>query len=197
MDKDLIYSKLTTKKIGKNIILYDIIDSTQDEIKRKKDLKEGTVIVSELQTKGKGTHGRVWYTDSFGKNIAFTLVLYPQVDVNRLDGITIVIAKCVIKTFKTLYNIDLQIKYPNDIVCNLKKIGGILTQTTVQNSIVKKLYIGIGINILQEEFNENIQNIATSIKKEFNIECKREDIISTFFNFFEEEYLKIVGEFNE
>ncbi len=197
MDKNLIYSKLTTKKIGKNIILYDIIDSTQDEIKRKKDLQEGTVVISELQTKGKGTHGRVWYTDVFGKNIAFTFVLYPFIDVNKLEGITIVIAKCIINTFKILYNIDLQIKYPNDIVCNSKKIGGILTETSVLNGIVKKLYIGIGINILQENFNENIQNIASSIKKEFNIVCKREDIISTFFNFFEKEYLKIVGEFNE
>lgn len=197
MDKNLIYSKLTTKKIGKNIILYDIIDSTQDEIKRKKDLQEGTVVISELQTKGKGTHGRVWYTDAFGKNIAFTFVLYPFIDVNKLEGITIVIAKCIINTFKILYNIDLQIKYPNDIVCNSKKIGGILTETSVLNGIVKKLYIGIGINILQENFNESIQNIASSIKKEFNIECKREDIISTFFNFFEKEYLKIVREFNE
>lgn len=197
MDKNLIYNKLTTKKLGRNIVLYDIIDSTQDEIKRQENLKEGTVIISEIQTKGKGTHGRTWYTDSAKKNIAFTFVLYPFVDVSILGGITVVIAKCIIKTFKLLYNIDLQIKYPNDIVCNSKKIGGILTESKVLKSTVEKLYIGIGLNILQDKFNNNIEDIASSIKNEFNIDCKRENIISTFFNLFEDEYLKIVGEFNE
>ena len=191
MNKNVIQEKLNTKIIGKNIIVYDSIDSTQEEIK-KLNLNSGSVVIAEEQSAGQGTHGRVWHTGNNGKNIALSFILHPNCDISKIENITIIIAKCVVNTFKKLYNINLDIKYPNDIVHDAKKIGGILTQTKIRGKIVKKIYIGIGLNILQEEFNQEITDIATSIKKEFNIECSREEIIATFFNLFENEYLKLV-----
>ena len=192
MNKIHIKNNLKTKFIGQDIVVLDIIDSTQDEIKRRENLGNGTVIIAENQTKGKGTHGRVWYTETTGKNIAMTFVLFPNTHISKFEDITVLIAKCIVKTFKKLYNINLDIKYPNDIVINSKKIGGILTETKVIGQNVKELYIGIGLNILQEEFNEDIKDIASSIINEFNIKCIREDIISEFFNIFENEYLKLL-----
>lgn len=192
MNKIHIKNNLKTKFIGQDIVVLDIIDSTQDEIKRRDNLENGTVIIAENQTKGKGTHGRVWYTDTSGKNIAMTFVLYPNTHISKFEDITVVIARCIVKTFKKLYNINLDIKYPNDIVINSKKIGGILTETKVIGQNVKELYIGIGLNILQKGFRENIKDIASSIINEFNIKCIREDIISEFFNIFEYEYLKLL-----
>lgn len=196
MNKNIIQEKLNTKILGKNIIVYDIIDSTQEEIKRL-NLNNGSVVIAEEQSDGQGTHGRIWYTGNKDKNIALSFILHPNCDINKIENITIIIAECVVNTFKKLYNINLDIKYPNDIVHNAKKIGGILTQTKIRGKIVKKLYIGIGLNILQEEFNKEIIEIATSIKKEFNIECSSEEIIATFFNLFEKEYLKLVEEIYE
>lgn len=192
MNKIHIKNNLKTKFIGQDIVVLDIIDSTQDEIKRRENLGNGTVIIAENQTKGKGTHGRVWYTETTGKNVAMTFVLFPNTHISKFEDITVLIAKCIVKTFKKLYNISLDIKYPNDIVINSKKIGGILTETKVIGQNVKELYIGIGLNILQEEFNEDIKDIASSIINEFNIKCVREDIISEFFNIFENEYLKLL-----
>ncbi len=192
MNKIHIKNNLKTKFIGQDIVVLDIIDSTQDEIKRRDNLENGTVIIAENQTKGKGTHGRVWYTDTSGKNIAMTFVLYPNTHISKFEDITVIIARCIVKTFKKLYNINLDIKYPNDIVINSKKIGGILTETKVIGQNVKELYIGIGLNILQKGFRENIKDIASSIINEFNIKCIREDIISEFFNIFEYEYLKLL-----
>lgn len=192
IDKKIIKNKLTTKILGRNIDIYDIIDSTQTKIKKEENIKEGTVIIAEEQTKGKGTHGRVWFTDSKYKNIAMSFVLFPNCNVSKFKSLTLIIAKCITETFLKLYNIKLDIKVPNDIMANSRKIGGILTETRIQNEEVKRLYIGIGINILQEKFNYNINDIASSIYNEFNIKCSREDIIASILNIFETKYLKIL-----
>ena len=102
MNKIHIKNNLKTKFIGQDIVVLDIIDSTQDEIKRRDNLENGTVIIAENQTKGKGTHGRVWYTDTSGKNIAMTFVLYPNTHISKFEDITVIIARCIVKTFKKL-----------------------------------------------------------------------------------------------
>lgn len=102
-----------------------------------------------------------------------------------MEGITIEIAEVILDVFKRVYNINLKIKKPNDIVFNNKKIGGILTQTKLQGEKVKSIVIGIGINTNQEEMEEKIEKIATSIQKEFEIEIDNRKIISEFCNEFE------------
>lgn len=159
------------------ILRYEEIDSTQLEAKRlinKKEIENGTVIVAKKQTDGIGTHGRKW-TDTGG--ITFTVILTPNCDLESLENITIDIAKIIIDVFKNLYDINLEIKIPNDIIYNSKKIAGILTETKVYKGKVKYLFIGIGINSNIIQIPKEIENIATSIKKEFNIEVDNEKII--------------------
>lgn len=102
-----------------------------------------------------------------------------------MEGITIEIAEVILDVFKRVYNINLKIKKPNDIIFNNKKIGGILTQTKLQGEKVKSIVIGIGINTNQEEMEEEIKKIATSIQKEFEIEIDNRKIICEFCNEFE------------
>ena len=161
------------------IIRYEEIDSTQLEAKRlakKNNVSNGTVIIAKNQTKGIGTHGRKWISKK-DESVTFTIILKPDYNVEELENITIKIAKCITETFKELYNINLDIKKPNDIVYNGKKIGGILTESIIQKNFVKYIFIGIGINTNQTEFTEEIQNIATSIKKEFDIDVNNERVI--------------------
>ena len=99
---------------------------------------------------------------------------------------TIEVAKIIVEIFKLKYNINLNIKEPNDITYNGKKIGGILTQSKIIAKNVKFLVIGIGINTNQTVFLDDIKDIATSIKKEFGIEVNRTEIIECFCNKFEE-----------
>ena len=99
-----------------------------------------------------------------------------------------------VEIFKELYNINIQIKSPNDLVINDKKIGGILTESKLQKNLVKYLVIGIGINTNQEDFPKEINNIATSIKNEFNIEVDNIKIITEFCNKLEEILEKRIGE---
>lgn len=189
-----IEKNLKTSFFCKNIIYHENIDSTQEEAKKiikNNNIINGTYIVTDKQIKGKGTQDRKWYGGEY-ENICGTFVLEPNCNINKLSNLTILIAECLIKSIKKLYNIELQIKHPNDIMCNSKKLAGILTESITQKEIVKYLFIGIGININQTNFNQEIENIATSLKKEYSRDFDREHIISEFSNIFEQEYLKII-----
>ncbi len=177
---------LNTKILGRNASYYQEIDSTQSEIWRQyeKEIPNGTLIIADRQTKGQGTHGRVWHTDE-PNNIAFSFLIKTNCKIEETEGLTIEIAKVIVGIMKEKYGVLLDIKEPNDIVYKGKKIGGILTQSKVVGEKIKCLVIGIGLNTMQEKFAEEIKDIATSIKKEFNIEIDRNEFIAEFCNRFE------------
>lgn len=185
---------LKTKFLGKNNIYYKEIDSTQNEIWNlyEQNSPNGTLVMADIQTSGRGTHGRIWHTDE-PNNIAFSFFIRMNCNIKKLKGITTEIAKIIVNIFKSKYGITLKIKEPNDIVFNNKKIGGILTETKVICENVKCLAIGIGINTEQKEFSEDISKIATSIKKEFNIDINTEEFIEEFCNEFEKEIVERIG----
>ena len=182
---------LQTNFLGRNTIYFKNIDSTQSEIWRlveKSNVPSGTLVMADIQTSGKGTHGRIWHTDE-ENNIAFSFFIKMDCNVSKLKGITVEIANIIIDIFEEKYGISLEIKEPNDIVFNGKKIGGILTETKVNAEIVKYLVVGIGINTSQKNFSEDIKDIATSIKNEFNIDIDTKEFITEFCNKFEKEII--------
>ena len=178
---------LHTEILGKQFEYYDEINSTQKEIWKRinfNQIENGTVICAGVQTNGIGTHGRVWHTDE-KNNIAFSFYLNLNVEIEKLDGVTLEIAEIIRSIFEKEYNILLEIKKPNDIVYNQKKIGGILTETKLVGECVRDLVAGIGINTNQTEFADEIHDIATSIKNEFGFSVDNGKIISEFCNLFE------------
>ena len=186
---------------GFKIFHYKTIDSTQKEIWRRfknKTIKDKTMIIADIQTAGIGTHGRIWHTDE-ENNIAFSVYFdfsKKNRRVDELDGLTVRIAKKIVMVFKEMYDIDLDIKFPNDIYCNGKKLGGILTESKVQNGLVRCVVIGIGINTNQVEFADEIKEIATSVRREFGIEVDNRKVMGSLglvlfsSNEKKEEYLK-------
>ncbi|MBO5179202.1 MAG: biotin--[acetyl-CoA-carboxylase] ligase [Clostridia bacterium] len=183
---------LDTNIIGKTFVYYDKIDSTQKEIWRlidNKKIKNGQLVMAGIQTDGIGTHGRKWHTDE-NRNIAFSFYVEVNSKLKNIEGITIDLARIIVEIFKTEYHINLQIKEPNDIMCNNKKLGGILTEAKTCRGIVKYLVIGIGINTNKTSFPESIKNIATSVKKEFNISVDEMEFIKYFCKRIEQEIIK-------
>ena len=102
--------------------------------------------------------------------------MYPNCDIKNLENITIVIANSIVKTIRELYGYELEIKKPNDLMLNGKKIGGILTEITTRGEVVETLLIGIGFNVNQKEMPEELQNIATSLAIEYDKKFKIEEI---------------------
>lgn len=184
-------NNLKTKFLGQNTFYINTIDSTQSEIWRlyKKQAPTGTLVFADIQTKGKGTHGRTWHT-SQAENIAFSFLINNNFNIEKLDGITIEIAEIIVDIFKRKYNIQIKIKKPNDLIYNNKKLGGILTETKILGTQVTCIVIGIGINTNQIEFPEDIKNTATSIKKEFNITVDTKEFIAEFCNVFEKQFIE-------
>lgn len=163
------------------IINYEEIDSTQLEAKRmiKNDsASNGTIIVTQNQTVGQGTHGRKWISKK-NESLTFSIILTPNCNINKMKNFTLDIAKIIIDAIYELYNIKLYIKKPNDIIFNDKKIGGILTESKIFIFNVKYIIIGIGINTNQTVFSDEIKEVATSIKNEFNINVDNSKLIKT------------------
>lgn len=142
------------------------------------------MVITNNQTNGIGTQNRKWIS-SEGKNLTFTLILYPKCKLSELDSLTIDIAKCLVDSICSLYGYELHIKSPNDIMYNNKKMGGILTQVVTSGEKIKYLLIGIGMNINEINFPNEIKDIATSMAMEFKSIFSREEIIGEFLNRFE------------
>ena len=146
---------------------------------------DGKIIIAEVQTAGIGTKGRKWYTGE-GKNIAMTIILHPTCKIEELEGLTIKIAKSIQKAIYELYSYKLEIKKPNDLILNGKKICGILTEIHTMGEKINYLLISFGFNVNEDGFSEETKEIATSLKKEFNKEFKREEIIIKIIDKLEE-----------
>lgn len=182
---------LKTEFLGRNLIFFPSIDSTQKKIKSLKQPSNGTIVIADNQVEGVGTHERKWYTGN-GKNIAMSFVLFPDCQINKIRDITISIADCLVNVLEKKYKIKLKIKEPNDIYYQNKKLAGILTQTVCKGEMVKKVYIGIGLNVNQDKFPGNLSKTATSLKKVLKKELSKEEIIVSFLNEFEKAYKKMI-----
>lgn len=177
-----------TKKIGKQVEYFEEINSTHKYAKKIALDKEadGKLILAEKQTDGIGTKGRTWYTGE-NKNIAMTIILKPTCNVSQLEGLTIQIAKCMQKTIKELYQYQLEIKKPNDLILQNKKICGILTEINTISGKINYLLISLGFNVNEDDFSNETQQVATSLKKIYGKTFSREDIIIKFIENLEKE----------
>ena len=187
MDLENIKSA-NTQYLGKEIEYFKEISSTHTYAKEIaiQEKNSGKIIIAETQTNGIGTKGRAWYTGE-GKNIALTMILKPECKISGLEGLTVKIAECMQKAIQELYQIGLEIKEPNDLMLNGKKICGILTEINTLSEKINYLLISFGFNVNEAVFSKETENIATSLKKEFEKEFCREDIIRKFIEILEKE----------
>ena len=175
-----------TKIIGKTIEYHEQITSTHTyakEIAKNKN-NNGKIIITDMQTQGIGTKGRTWYTGK-AKNIAMTIILKPKCEISKLQNLTKTIAICMKQAIFKLYNYELTIKEPNDLLLNKKKICGILTEINTSANNINYLLISLGFNVNEEQFSQETSNTATSLKKEYQKEFEREEIISRFIEILE------------
>ena len=145
------------------IIKLDAIDSTNHFLKAlsvQESCENFTVISSESQTEGKGQRGSGWVSE-VGKNLTFSVLYNQKVDgMISLFTLNIIVAISIVETLKSFSNLSFLIKWPNDILAENKKIGGILIENTFKNSKEVQSIIGIGINVNQSEF-ENLPQASS------------------------------------
>ncbi len=170
LSEQLISSKVTASVLGKKIIVLDEVDSTNNYAKIvSKDMPNGTVIIADKQTAGKGRMGRSFISPS-GKGLYLSVILQPEFSINTAPLITSAAAVATAEAIESLCNADVRIKWVNDLYLNGKKIVGILTEASMDMEMraLDMAVIGIGINVRSVKgcFDDELSQRASSIEDE-------------------------------
>ncbi len=184
-------SLLHTDFIGRNILCFESIASTNTYAKKaaEEPFVEGTVIIADEQTAGRGRLGRQWVSTK-GKGIWMSIMLKPDILPADAPKLTIAAAYAVSKALAGCCQLDARIKWPNDIVVGGRKLCGILTEMSAEADEIKSVIVGIGINanLDHEDFGPEVSDIATSIRLEKGSTVSRKILVASVLNEFEEIY---------
>lgn len=185
-----IKSLMHTEWVAKEVLYFDTIDSTNTKAQElaEKGYPSGTLVVADKQESGKGRRGRSWVSPS-GTGIFMTLMIKPDINPNNASMLTLVAALAVAKAITSVTGEEALIKWPNDIVVNGKKVCGILTEMNAQFDYINHIVVGIGINVHNESFPEEISQMASSLMIEAGGKrFHRAQIIAETMSYFEQYY---------
>jgi BirA family biotin operon repressor/biotin-[acetyl-CoA-carboxylase] ligase len=176
LSAESIVHELGTKIIGRNVLYYPRVGSTNETAKKEaaRRVQEGTIVVAGEQTAGRGRLKRTWLTPA--GNIALSVVMYPE---KRLLPCLIMMASVAVsRSIEAVAGLETQIKWPNDVLINGRKVCGILIESDVRDEKISYAVIGIGINInAGEDVLEGVQFAATSLNSEAGKEVPCLDVI--------------------
>lgn len=189
LSKEELESTIHTKWAGENVVFFEETVSTNNEIRSlaEQGAPHGTLVVAEQQLGGKGRRGRVW-TSPAGVGIWMSMLLRPQIDPLAASMLTLVMALAAKKGIEISTGLKSEIKWPNDLVLNKKKICGILTEMSTELMEIQYVIPGIGINVNQKDFPDDIKATATSLYIESGKIQKRSEIIAAIMEAFEGYY---------
>ena len=185
-----IKSLMHTDWVAKEVLYFDTIASTNTKAQElaEKGYPSGTLVVADKQESGKGRRGRSWVSPS-GTGIFMTLMIKPDINPNNASMLTLVAALAVAKAITSVTGEKAMIKWPNDIVVNGKKVCGILTEMNAQFDYINHIVVGIGINVHNESFPEEISQMASSLMIEAGGKMfHRAQIIAETMSYFEQYY---------
>lgn len=190
-----IRENLNTSTIGKNIYYFRECDSTNEMARKgeREGHKEGSVYITDFQNSGKGRMGRQWFFER-NKAIAMSILLKPEVSPDRMMPVSLIAGISVAGALSRETGVDCKLKWPNDILINGRKAGGILAEASIEGEYAKYIILGIGLNCNIEHFPDYIKNTATSLMIESGKECSRELIICAVLELFEKYYFEWLNE---
>ncbi|MFZ5967925.1 MAG: biotin--[acetyl-CoA-carboxylase] ligase [Bacillota bacterium] len=193
LDAKALQIELNTTVIGREIYHFESIDSTNNKAKllASEGAAEGTVVIAEEQTLGRGRLGRHWVSPK-STGIWMSIILRPNIEPTDAAKITLLTAAAVALAMKKTLECQPGIKWPNDIILEKRKICGILTEMSSELNSVNYLVVGIGINANMdaETFPEDIRKVATSISSCLGKEISRRELVKSIFEEFEILYLE-------
>lgn len=178
-----------TKWAGQELVVFEETDSTNVQAKQlgEQGAKQGLLVVSDLQTAGRGRRGKSWESPK-GSSIYMSLLLRPEFAPNKAPMLTLVMAHSVGKALNVCTGLDVKIKWPNDLILNGKKIVGILTEMSTEIDYINYVVIGVGINVNGTTFPDELLDKATSLCVEVGHPIQRSQIIAEVMKQFEQDY---------
>jgi len=177
---------LDTKTIGKKILFFEEVDSTNNKAKQiALEEKEGTVVISEMQTSGRGRRGREWHSPKGGIYVSF--ILKPNMSPEKAPQITLVSSLALVEALDSMFQkLNAKIKWPNDVLISGKKISGILTELSSDMEKINYIVVGVGVNI--STGINNLPENATSLKLEMNQDISVKLFLKSFLEHYDSIY---------
>lgn len=184
-------SRIHNTWAGECIYFYEETGSTNIDAKKlaEEGAAHGTVVIADKQNAGRGRRGRSWESPA-GKDLYFTILLRPDFAPDRAAALTLVMALSVAQAVRKYCGLEAEIKWPNDVVVNGRKICGILTEMNVETDYIQYVVTGAGINVNLEEMPEIIRETATSLLIEGGRRVNRAALLETVLERYEENYNK-------
>jgi BirA family biotin operon repressor/biotin-[acetyl-CoA-carboxylase] ligase len=188
--KDRIEENLQTQFIGRKLHVYDTVSSTNDVARALalEGAQEGTVIIAETQTGGRGRMDREWFSPNGG--LWFSIILKPETKAKEVLKITLAVGVAIAKALKRQFNLDVEVKWPNDVLANGRKVCGILTESVTYGEAVKVVVVGVGLNanISLAKFSRSFRDSLTTLKEELKADVSLELLLCEILYHIEHEY---------
>ncbi|GJL62374.1 MAG: biotin--[acetyl-CoA-carboxylase] ligase [Nitrospirales bacterium] len=178
-------------------MIYNEVSSTNtlgfEETQRQ--TPHGTVVLADSQTAGKGRQGRLWHSPA-GKNLYFSIVLTRPAFQAHASWLPLVTGIALAETLELISGLSISLKWPNDIIIHDKKLAGILCEARQHRDGTWAAVVGIGINLNsdQDDFSEELQGIATSLKLESHTKYDRLTLLAAFLKNVESHYERLSSE---
>ena len=175
-----------------NVVHYKEVDSTNAEARRLsvEGAESGLVVTAKKQTAGKGRRGRSWESPA-DENLYFSILLRPSLEPEKAPMLTLVMAYSVAKVLQR-EEIQVLIKWPNDLVCSGKKVCGILTEMNLSGTQVEDVIVGVGLNVNTMKFPDELEDKATSLRKETLRELECGELLQLILKEFDKQYQRFL-----
>lgn len=185
----------STLFVGQNLIKLLAVDSTNTFLKnlvsKSEPLPEGTVIMADHQFAGRGQQENTWQAEP-GKNLTISILLKPKfLLIHKQFLLNMAISIAINKALSKYVPNGITVKWPNDIYYLDKKLGGILIENTIVGNAIKTAVIGIGLNVNQQEFSEDLESKATSLHQILQEDVNLAELLSEICSQIESLYLQL------
>ncbi|MBR4039433.1 MAG: biotin--[Clostridia bacterium] len=186
MTKESILTGLETAWAGCEIVYFDETDSTnrQARILAMEGAAHGTLVLADRQTAGRGRRGRGWISPA-GEGIFMTLIVRPQARPSQAAKMSLSLALAVARAIRRETGLDARIKWPNDIVIGGRKVCGLLLEMDATAQKINSIAAGVGINVHQTRFDEEIAHTASSLDLLAGRRISRNALVRAFLAEFE------------
>ena len=191
---DLLARLGRTEVIGRDIRVFQETTSTNDVAEKlaRDGVKEGAVVFAETQTKGRGRMGRKWISPA-GKGLWFSVLLRPALRPTAVTQLTIMAATAIARGLRSATGLNVEIKWPNDLLVGGRKLVGVLTELNAEVDKVKYVILGIGVdvNLDAAALPADLRRIATSVKIETGQSWNRADVAAAILRELDADYRRV------
>jgi len=177
-------------KLGEPRFHFREIDTTMREAAARAEAgaREGTLVTADAQTAGRGRHGRSWVSDP-GDGLYFSLVLRPRLSATAALPLTLTTGLGVARAVGEVAGLTCDIRWPNDVLLGDRKLAGVLVELSADGERVRHVIVGVGVNVNQADFPDDVRDIAVSLRSETGWEYDREALLAAI--------LRRLGEYYE